>query len=140
KTNEDFTTLQVAQAERPRKKETSVRTRILDLSMGSSRLALAAIWTAVLLISIAFGYSQQRPATGQPGGTGPPLRIDFSGTRSMPAAQPTPAITANTAGPPLRVDFSGSRSMPPVQPVPATAANSAGPALRIDFSGARALP
>src|SRR5215472_650806 len=107
-----------------------------DFRKRASCLVVTVSCIASLLV--AFGYAQQRSTTGQAGGTGPPVRIDFAGSRSM-AVQPTPAITANSAGPPLRVDFAGSRSMLPAQPTPVTTANSAGPPLRIDFSGTRAL-
>jgi len=109
-----------------------------DFRKRASCLVVTVSCIASLLV--AFGYAQQRSTTGQAGGTGPPLRIDFTGSRSMPAVQPTPAPTANSAGPPLRVDFAGSRSMPAVWPAPSTTANSAGPPLRIDFSGTRAMP
>lgn len=109
-----------------------------DFRKRASCLVVTVSCIASLLV--AFGYAQQRSTTGQAGGTGPPLRIDFTGSRSMPSVHPTPATRANTAGPPLRVDFAGSRSMPAVWPAPSTTANSAGPPLRIDFSGTRAMP
>lgn len=63
-----------------------------------------------------------------------PVRIDFAGSRAMPA--PTTAVAAST-GPAVRFDFEGSRPMPAT---PGTTAASTGPAIRIDFAGTRPRP
>jgi hypothetical protein len=75
-------------------------------------------------------------STGAQGtSTGPPQRIDFAGTRPVPAAAPGP-VAAGQSGPPLRIDFQGSRTAP-VASAGAVPAGTAGPPLRIDFSGSR---
>lgn len=77
--------------------------------------------------------------------SGPPVRVDFEGSRAAP---PVPSTTGAggeasqpTTGPAVRLDFEGRRAMPP-PPDAATEppAVERGAPLRVDFEGRRAEP
>ena len=97
---------------------------------GRSRRAGAVTF----LVAVALIASHLLAQTNQ---AGPPVRIDFSGSRAATAASAVPVATG-TSGPAVRIDFQGSRALAAVAQAAPTGV--AGPAVRIDFSGSRPLP